>query len=97
MKNLVDLEICSSIPKRKGHTKITSDVKKALIEWIVQHDNIKHSSSKKEVINVKLEGCVDKVLMQKFFMHIPFRELHADLLKSPQDRGSEVAKILKGK
>eukprot|EP00957_Ditylum_brightwellii_P003606 272940-Ditylum_brightwellii.AAC.1 len=60
MKNLAHLETWSSIPKRKGFTKITSDVKKALIDWIVQHDNIKHSSSKKEVINVKLESYVEK-------------------------------------
>jgi hypothetical protein len=40
MKNLVDLETWSSILKREGYTNITSDVKKALIEWIVQHDNI---------------------------------------------------------
>ena len=64
--------------------KITSSVKEALIDWIVQHDDIKHSSSKKEVINVKLDGCVDKVPMQKLYLQIPFRELHADLLKSPQ-------------
>eukprot|EP00957_Ditylum_brightwellii_P043201 3273710-Ditylum_brightwellii.AAC.1 len=60
MKNLADLETWSSVPKRNGYTKITSDVKKALVEWIVQHDSITHSSSKKEVINVKLDCCVDK-------------------------------------
>jgi galactose-1-phosphate uridylyltransferase len=97
MTNLVDLETWSSIPKRKGYTKITSDVKKALIEWIVQHENIKHSSSKKEVINVKLDGCVDKVPMQKLYMQISFRELHADLLKLPQEGDLKWQKIRKGK
>jgi hypothetical protein len=65
MKNLVDLETWSSILKRKGYTKITSSEKEALIEWIEQHNNIKNSSSKKEVIIVKLDGCVNKVPMQK--------------------------------
>ena len=49
MKNLADLETWSLILKRKGCMKITSDVKKTLIEWIVQCDNIKHSSSKKKM------------------------------------------------
>eukprot|EP00957_Ditylum_brightwellii_P050209 3807189-Ditylum_brightwellii.AAC.1 len=95
MKNLADLETWSLILKSKGFTIITSPVNKALIEWIVQHETIKHSSSKK-VIHVKLEGCVDKVPMQKLYMQIHFRELYADLLKPPQEGDLKWQDILKG-
>jgi hypothetical protein len=35
--------------------------------------------------------------MQKLYMQIPFRELHADLLKSPQEGGFEMANDSEGK
>ena len=83
MINVGDSMNWSSIPKRKGYTQITEDVKEALMDWIVNHDNVRHSSSKKDVIKVKMDGHVEKVPMQKLFMQISFKELYADLLKPP--------------
>ena len=97
MKCLDNMVTWASIPKRKGYTKITPTVKKALIEWIENHDNIKHSSSTKEVIKVKLDGQSEKIPMQKLYMQISVKELHADMLKPSHEGGFSMAKDSEGK
>ena len=74
------------VPVKKGHTKITPHIINSVREWVMSHDHVKKSSSSKDSIQVRVDGSNEKVVMPKYYLQLPIRELHAQMIK-PQEHG----------
>lgn len=72
--------------KRKGHTKITSQLRNAIVTWVTQNENVIHSPIARDTLLVKLPGANSKRRVGKLLLEIPVRELHNQLV-SPQSEG----------
>ena len=81
------------IPKRRGHSRITSALKHKLDQWIYNH----HNSHKRDTIKVKIPGTKGRETVPKYYLQVPVRELHADLIKHPDEGGLLEARDEKGK
>ena len=75
-----------SIQKRKGFTKITTNVKDALVQWILKHPQVRDSPIAKDCLKIKVTGTDKKEVVHKKLFQISVRELYNDLIK-PEDQG----------
>ena len=80
--NNISKDMCK-IPKRKGYSKITSSIKHNLKKWMYAHQNMRKSSHAKETIKMMIPGSDTKQIVPKYYLQVPIRELHADLIKPP--------------
>ena len=78
--------VCSSIPKRRGHSKINQQVKKALYNWILQYPQVVHSPIANVCLKVSIDGQVETQLVPKLLLNVSIRELHNSTV-SPLEEG----------
>ena len=69
----VDSMLCSSIPKRKIHTKINEQVKKSLYNWILQHPQVVQSPISNYSFKVSIDGHSEPQLVPKLLVQVSVR------------------------
>ena len=57
----------SSIPKRKGYTKINEQVKKYLYNWIIQHPQVVKSPIANNFLKESIDGHSEPQLVSNFY------------------------------
>ena len=68
---------------RKGHSKITESVRKALHTWVIDHPRVVNSPITNDTILVLNPDTNQKERVGKLLLEIPIRELHNDLIEPP--------------
>ena len=76
----------SSIPKRKGNTKINEQVKKYLYNCILQHTQVVQSPIANDRLKVSIDGPSEPQLVSKLLLKVSVPELHNSMV-SPSEEG----------
>ena len=80
----------SSVAARRKYSKITSELKVKLHNWILRHPHvIKSPYPQDTLLWKKQDGTVERI--PKILISISIRELHNDMLKKESDGGLEGA------
>ena len=80
----------SSVAARRKYSKITSELKVKLHNWILRHPHvIKSPYPQDTTLWKKQDGTVERI--PKILISISIRELHNDVLKKASDGGLEGA------
>jgi hypothetical protein len=74
-------------PKRKGFSNVTPDVKLKLRSWIVNHPHVIRSPIVNDTLLVRNPITSLKERVGKLLLEIPVRELHNDLIETPEKGG----------
>ena len=73
----------SSIPKRKGHTKIYAQVKKSLYNWILQHPQAVQYPIANDCLKFYIDGQYEPQLVPNLLLQVSVRELHNSMVSTP--------------
>ena len=76
-----------NVEKRKNTTKLSPDVVAALHKWLLAHPHVVPSPIAKDCLKIKIAGSKETLSTPKLLLQIPIRELHNDMIKSPDDGG----------
>ena len=71
-----------------GYSKVSSTLKKALHEWVINHPSVVASPIKKDTLKVRdPETGLKTKVVNKLLLEISVRELHNDLLDEKKGLG----------
>ena len=76
----------SSIPNRKGHTKINEQVRISLYNFILQHPQAVQSPIAHDCLKVSIDGNSESQLVSKLLLQVSFWEPH-NIMVSPPEEG----------
>ena len=95
------MKVCNSLwtkkTKRKGHSKITEQIKRNLYTWITRHPQVVQSPISNDCLKVVLYDQTETQLVPKFLLQMSVRELHNSLVSDPNDGGIKDARDEYGK
>ena len=81
------MKVCNSLwtkkTKRKGHSKITEQIKRNLYTWITRHPQVVQSPISNDCLKVVLYDQTKPTLVPKFLLQVSVRELHNSLVSDP--------------
>jgi hypothetical protein len=85
----------SSVEARKGHSRITKEVKLTLHGWVldVDHPRVVNSPTANDTLLVLNEESGKKERVGKLLIEISVRELHNDLISPASDGGLAAARV----
>ena len=83
--------------KRKGHSKITEQIKRNLYTWITRHPQVVQSPISNDCLKVELDDQTEPQLVPKLLLQVSVRELHNSLVSEPNDGGLKDARDENGK
>ena len=72
--------------KRKGHSKISEEIRKSLYNWIIHHTQVVQSPIANDCLKVKINGHTEPQLVTKLLLQVSVREPHNNLV-SDADNG----------
>jgi hypothetical protein len=77
-----------------GFSKITSEIRAAVCDWVTNHPNVIHShtSIANDMILIKLKGHEEKQRVGKLLLETPIRELHCRMVAKAKVGGLAVAR-----
>jgi hypothetical protein len=86
----------STVTPRKGFSQITPEIREKLDQWILGHPQVIQSPITNDTLLLRDRetGVVTRV--PKLLLEIPIRELHNDLIASPESGGLAEARDAKG-
>mgnify|MGYP000040289675 CR=1 FL=1 len=90
--NLESVKWSRQSKKRKGFSKITTEKRAAVCDWVKNHPNVIHSPIANDTILVKLEGHDEKQRVGKLLLEISVRELHCLMVAKAEVGGLAVAR-----
>ena len=67
--------------KRKGHSKISEEIKNSLYNWIIHNPQVVQSPTANDCLKVKIDGYTEPQLVPKLLLKVSIRELHNSLVK----------------
>ena len=73
--------------KRKGHAKITEQIKRNLYTWITRHPQVGQSPISNDCLKVVLYDQTEPTLVPKVLLQVSVREIHNSLVSDPNDGG----------
>ena len=65
--------------KKKGHSKITEQIKRNLYTWITRHPQVVQSPISNDFLKVVLYDQTEPTLVPKLLLQVSVRELHIAL------------------
>ena len=77
----------SQVEARRGHSKITTEVRAKLHEWVLNHPRVVQSPIANDTLFVLNEETGKKERVGKLLLEISVRELHNNLIALPVDAG----------
>ena len=77
----------SQVRRRRGHSKITPEIRVLLHEWVLSHPRVVNSPIANETLLVKDRDTGKKERVGKLLLEITIRELHNDLIELPIEQG----------
>jgi hypothetical protein len=80
--------------QHKGRRNIPSAIRDAVIDWVVNHENVIPSPLLNETILVKAPGSTQKRRVTKLLLEIPVRELHNKMLSELAETRDTAGKAL---
>ena len=80
-----------SIPKRRGHSKINQQVKKALYNFILQYPHVLQSPIETYFIKLSIKGQSETQLVTKLLLQLLVRELHNRMVSPTEEGGLKEA------
>ena len=90
------MKVCNSLwtkkNKRKGHSKITEQLKRNLYTWITRHPQVVQSPISNDCLKVVLYDQTEPQLVPKLLLQVSGRELHNSLVSDPNDGGLKDAR-----
>jgi hypothetical protein len=87
----------SFVKRRKGHSKVGPELRKELLEWIMNHENVIASPIAKDTLLVLNKETGEKERVGKLLLEISVRELHNWLVGPVEDGGLASARDANGK
>jgi hypothetical protein len=79
----------SQVAKRKGHSKVTPEIRKKLFQWFLDCEYIIPSPIANDTLLVSNPDRNEKERVSKLLLEITMRELHNLLISSPDEGGLE--------
>ena len=91
--------MCNSLwkKKKKGHSKITEQIKRNLCTCITRHPQVVQSPISNDYLKVVLYDQTKPQLVPKLLIHVSVRELHNSLVSDSNDGGRKDARDEDGK
>ena len=74
----------SSIPNRRGYSKIDQQVKKALYNYIIKHPQVVVSSVSNDCLKLFIGGQVEPQLVTKLLFQLLVKEIHNSMVSPPE-------------
>ena len=71
--------------KRKGHSKISDQIKSNLYTWITRHPQVVQSPISNDCLKVVLDDQTEPQLVPKCSLQVSVRELNNSLVNDPND------------
>jgi hypothetical protein len=81
----------SRVQRRKGHSKVSKELRAELHEWVLAHPRIVASPISNDTLLVKNKETGKKERVGKLLREISIRELHNDLIRKGTEGGGLVA------
>ena len=78
--------------KRKGHPKISEQIKCNLYAWITRHPQVVQPPIYKDCLKVMFDDQKEPQLVPKLLLQVSVKELHNSLLSDPNDYGLKDAR-----
>jgi hypothetical protein len=82
----------SNVEQRQGYAKVSPEIRVKLLEWLLGHPNVVESPIAGETIWVRNLETGEREQVAKLLLQITIRELHNDMLLSPEKGGFKEAK-----
>ena len=67
---------------RKGHSKISEEIKKSLYNWIIHNPQVVPSLLSNDCLKLKIDGYTEPQLVPNILLHVSVRELHKNLVSA---------------
>ena len=71
--------------KRKGHSKISEEIKKSLYNWIINNPQVVQSPTENDFLKVQIDGYTELQLVPKLLLHVSVRELNKNIVSEIKD------------
>ena len=78
--------------KRKGHSKISEQIKKSLHNWIIHHPQVVQSPIANDCLKTKIDDYTELQLVPKLLLHMYVKEIHNNIVSNTKDGGLKEAR-----